>query len=386
MIWIILDSVGMGALPDAKEYGDEGSNTLGNVWKSMGGLQIPHLLELGLGNIEGMVELPQVSEPRGCFARLAEMSNGKDTTIGHWEMAGIYSPMAFPTYPHGFPEEVLNPFKKAIGSEILGNKPASGTEILEELGSEHMKTGQPIIYTSGDSVFQIAAHEDIIPIERLYEICRIAREILRDEHAVARVIARPFIGQPGAFERTANRRDYSIAPPEPTVLDRIKDNGLDVIAIGKIEDIFSGQGITEAIHTKNNMDGVDQTISWMKKENEGLIYTNLVDFDAKWGHRNDYVGYGRGLEAFDQRLPEILQAMRQEDILFIMADHGCDPTTPSTDHSREYVPFLAYGQLLQRGVDLKTKATFADVGQTIADIFRTAPVSYGTSFLSQIVP
>lgn len=384
IIWIVLDSVGMGALPDAKKFGDEGSNTLGNVWKAMNGLEIPHLLELGLGNIEGMVELPKVADPKGCFGRFAEMSNGKDTTIGHWEMAGIYSPISFPTYPQGFPEEIIEPFKQAIGTDILGNKPASGTEILKELGEEHLKTGYPIVYTSADSVFQIAAHEEVIPVERLYEICRIARKLLQGDHAVARVIARPFIGQVGSFERTANRRDFSLTPKEPTILDRVKDQGLDVIGIGKIEDIFGGQGITKAIHTLDNMDGVDQTIRWIQKDTQGLIFINLVDFDSKWGHRNDYIGYGRGLEAFDQRLPEIMQGMKDDDILFITADHGCDPTTPSTDHSREYVPFLAYGKPLKKGVDLKTRTTFADIGQTISQIFQTPPVSHGTSFLSEI--
>ncbi|NLP46658.1 MAG: phosphopentomutase [Epulopiscium sp.] len=385
IIWIVLDSVGMGELPDAKKFGDEGSNTLGNVWKATNGLSIPHLLALGLGNIEGMLELPTITNPKGCFGRFAEQSNGKDTTIGHWEMTGIYSPIAFPTYPNGFPKEVIDAFIKAIGTNILGNKPASGTEIIKELGEEHCKTGFPIVYTSADSVFQIAAHEKIIPIERLYEMCKIAREILQGKHAVARVIARPFIGPIGSFERTSNRRDFSVTPPEATILDYVKEKGLDVIGIGKIEDIFGGQGITQAIHTIDNMDGVDKTIEYIQKENQGLIFTNLVEFDSKWGHRNDYIGYGRGLEDFDRRLPEILEVMNDEDVLFINADHGCDPTTPSTDHSREYVPFLAYGKALKQGVDLNTRTTFADIGQTISEIFQTPSVSFGTSFLSSIL-
>lgn len=382
--WIVLDSVGMGELPDADKYGDVGSNTIGNISKALGGLKIPNLEKLGLGNIEGIKGVNKSDDAIGCYARFAEMSNGKDTTTGHWEMAGVCSLKPFPTYPNGFPNDVVDAFETAIGRKMIGNKTSSGTVILDELGEEHMKTGNPIVYTSADSVFQIAAHEDIIPVEELYEICRIARNILKGEHAVARVIARPFVGEVGNFTRTANRRDFSLTPPHDTVLDILKNNGLNVMAVGKIEDIFTGQGITEAVHTKDNMDGVDQTLNYMKEDKKGLIFTNLVDFDMKWGHRNNVEAYGKGLEDFDTRLPEILDAMNDTDILFITADHGCDPTMPGTDHSREYVPFIAYGEPLKNNVDLKTRKTFADMGQTIADIFSVEPIKNGESFLKEI--
>lgn len=383
VIWIILDSVGMGELPDAAKFGDVGSHTIGNIAREHG-LDIPNMRKLGLANIEGMINLEQVKQPKGVYGRVAELSNGKDTTIGHWEMVGIYSPVAFPTYPDGFPSEITDQFEAFVGKKILANKPASGTAIIEELGKEHMETGRPIVYTSADSVFQIAAHEDIIPIEKLYEMCRQARDMLTGEHAVARVIARPFKGEPGSFYRTANRRDFSLTPPEATVLDNMKAHGLDVIGVGKIEDIFSGKGITEAIHTKDNMDGVDGTIAYMKKDNKGLIFTNLVEFDSKWGHRNDVEGYAKGLEAFDARLPEIIENMKDTDILIINADHGCDPTMPGSDHSREYVPLLAYGKPLKENVDLKTRKTFADIGQTISDIFNLEALKIGESFLKEM--
>jgi len=386
IIWIILDSVGMGELPDAHKFGDQGSNTIGNISKMVGGLNVPNLVSLGLGNIEGMIGLPKTEKPLGCFGRFGEISNGKDTVTGHWEMAGVFSEKPFPTYPNGFPKEIIEAFEKAIGTKTLGNKPASGTEILEELGEEHLRTGYPIVYTSADSVFQIAAHEEVISIEKLYEICSIARDLLVGEHAVARVIARPFIGKKaGSFTRTPNRRDYALAPPHDTILDKIKDKNLDVIAVGKIEDIFSGRGITEAVHTQDNMDGVNKTIQYMKQNNRGLIFTNLVDFDMKWGHRNDYKAYAQGLEEFDKRLPEILDAMGENDVLMINADHGCDPTTPSTDHSREYVPFIAYGKKLNQNVDLKTKRTFADIGQTIGEILGTDRIKNGESFAKEIL-
>ncbi|WP_334292077.1 phosphopentomutase [Defluviitalea phaphyphila] len=386
IIWIILDSVGMGEMPDADKFGDVGSNTIANVSKKVGGLNIPNLVQLGLGNIEGMKEIEKIDNPLGCYGRFAEMSNGKDTVTGHWEMAGIYSKKPFPTYPNGFPKEIIDAFEKAIGTKILGNKPASGTVILDELGEEHIKTGYPIVYTSADSVFQIAAHEEIIPIERLYEICSIARKILTGDHAVARVIARPFIGKKaGEFTRTPNRRDYAIKPPHDTILDKVKAKGLDVIAVGKIEDIFSGRGITEAIHTTDNMDGVDKTIEYMKQNNEGIIFTNLVDFDMKWGHRNNYRAYAKGLEDFDKRLLEILNTMKDTDVLMINADHGCDPTTPSTDHSREYVPFIAYGKGLKQNIDLKTRKSFADIGQTIGEILGTEKIKHGISFAKDIL-
>lgn len=386
VIWIVLDSVGMGEMPDSVKFGDVGCNTIGNVSSKLGGLKLPNMEKLGLGNIEGMKNINKVENPIGCFGRFAEMSDGKDTTTGHWEMCGIQLDKPFPTYTQGFPKEVVEAFEKAIGRKILGNKPASGTAILDELGEEHIKTGCPIVYTSADSVFQIAAHEDIYSVEELYKICQIARDMLVGEHAVARVIARPFVGEAkGNFTRTSNRRDFSLKPIHETVLDKLKASKLNVMAVGKIEDIFQGAGITEAVHTKDNMDGVDKTLEYMKEDKNGLIFTNLVDFDMKWGHRNNAEEYGRGLEAFDVRLAEIMEQMKDDDILFITADHGCDPTTEGTDHTREYVPFLAYGKALSKGKDLKTRKTFSDMGQTVADIFKIEPIKNGESFLELIV-
>lgn len=387
VIWIVLDSVGMGELPDADRFGDVGSNTLGNISAKMGGLKLPNMVSLGLGNIEGMKNIDKTDAPKGAFARLAEASNGKDTTIGHWEMIGIYSPQAFPTYPNGFPKDVIDEFiKRTKVPGILGNCTASGTEIIERLGDEHVKTKCPIIYTSADSVFQIACHEEVYSVEELWEMCKIAREMLTGEHALARVIARPFVGESGNYTRTANRRDFSWLPDEDNLLVRMKDAGLDVIGVGKIEDIFAGVGITEAVHTKDNMDGVDKTLEYMKKDNRGLIFTNLVEFDSKWGHRNDYVGYAKGLEEFDVRLEEIINNMKDDDMLVITADHGCDPTmTQSTDHSREYVPMLMYGKQIKEGVDLKTGDNHANIGQTIAEIFGLKPLAIGDSYLKNIL-
>ncbi|WP_279286199.1 phosphopentomutase [Clostridium thermarum] len=385
VIWIVLDSVGMGEMPDAKDFGDVGVNTIGNVSKALGGLKVPNMESLGLGNIDGIKGVNRVDYPKGCFARFAEASRGKDTTTGHWEMSGVISDVPFPTYPEGFPQDIIEAFEKATGRKVIGNKPASGTEILNELGEEHMKTGKVIVYTSADSVFQIAAHEEVVPLEELYKMCEIARNILVEPHAVARVIARPFVGKPGAFTRTPNRRDFSLVPPYETILDKMKKAGYNVMAVGKIEDIFSGKGITEAVHTKDNMDGVDKTLEYMKEDKKGLIFTNLVDFDMKWGHRNDYKAYGKGLEDFDARLPEILNAMKDTDVLFITADHGCDPTTPGTDHTREYVPFIACGKALKEGVNLGTRHTFADMGQTLADIFETESIQNGKSFLTEVI-
>jgi phosphopentomutase len=383
VIWIVLDSVGMGELPDAASYGDVGTNTIGNIAKKVGGLALPNLMRLGLGNIEGMADLggSLPEKPEGVFARLGELSNGKDTITGHWEMAGIYTERPFPTYPNGFPPEVIAAFEKEVGVGTLGNKTASGTEILVELGEEHMKTKKLIVYTSADSVFQIAAHEELYPIPRLYEICEIARRLLSGEHEVARVIARPFLGAPGSFARTANRHDYAVAPPYDTVLDKVKKKGLAVQGVGKIVDIFNGQGVTESIHTKSNDDGIDKTIEYMQSGKPGLIFTNLVDFDMKWGHRNDYEAYAKGLEAFDVRLPEILGAMTERDVMFLTADHGCDPTTPGTDHTREYVPLVGCGAGFKPGVNLGTRKSFADIGQTIADILSCEAIQYGESFL-----
>lgn len=384
VIWIVLDSVGMGELPDAARFGDEGSNTLGNIAEKIG-LSIPNLRRLGLGNIEGMKNIEPVERPVGCYGRLAEISDGKDTTTGHWEMMGIYSDQPFPTYPHGFPEKIISRFMRETGVQnVLGNCTASGTEIIQRLGDEHVRTGYPIVYTSADSVFQIACHESIYPPGKLYEMCEKARNILTGADAVARVIARPFAGEKGNYVRTANRRDFSLKPPANNLLVRMKEAGLDVIAVGKIEDIFAGEGITEAVHTKDNGEGIKQTIRYMREENNGLIFTNLVEFDMKWGHRNDAKGYAQGLEEFDAALPDILAAMKETDILVITADHGCDPTTPSTDHSREYVPLLLYGHKLNQNVDLKTRKTFADVGQTVAELFGLKPLDIGESFLDRI--
>ena len=385
VILIVLDSVGVGALPDAAAYGDEGSNTLANTARAVGGLSLPHLGALGLGRIAQVLGVPPAEAPEGAYGRMAEASKGKDTTVGHWELAGLISPRALPTYPHGFPEELVREFERRIGRPVLGNYPASGTEIIAELGAEHMRTGFPILYTSADSVFQVAAHEEVIPLAELYRICEIARAMLQGEHAVGRVIARPFVGEVGRFVRTANRRDWSLEPPGETVLDRLQAAGYAVQAVGKIEDIFAGRGITWAEHTTDNMHGVEVTLRCMAGEEPGLIFTNLVDFDMRWGHRNDAAAYARGLEAFDERLPEIRAAMRPGDLLILTADHGCDPTTPSTDHSREYVPLLVCGQMVRPGVDLGTRATFADVAATLAEAFHLGDWPAGRSFLGEIV-
>ena len=383
VVLIILDSVGAGALPDAARYGDEGSDTLGNMARALGGLSLPHFQQLGLGNIHPILGVAPASEPLAAYGRMAEQSAGKDTTIGHWEIAGVISLQPLPTYPHGFPPALIADYERRIGRRTLGNYPASGTVILEELGAEHMRTGFPIVYTSADSVFQVAAHEEVIPIEELYSICRIAREMLTGEHNVGRVIARPFIGTPGAFQRTDRRRDFSALPPQPTLLQRVVEAGQTVWAVGKIEDIFAGQGISTAVHTHGNMDGVDQTLQAMAQAGPGLIFTNLVDFDMVYGHRNNVAGYAAALQAVDVRVPELLRALRRDDVLIFTADHGCDPTTPSTDHSREYVPLLVYGASIRGGVNLGTRATFADVGATIAG-WLGVPAQTGRSFAQKV--
>ncbi|MDD4843548.1 MAG: phosphopentomutase, partial [Anaerotignum sp.] len=339
-IIIVLDSVGIGELPDAKDFGDVGSNTLVNIKKARPQTDLKNMCALGLGNIQGeeIHLLGKIDSPQGAFAKMAEKSIGKDTTTGHWEMAGIITAKPFPTFTKtGFPKEVIDAFEQAIGTKILGNIAASGTQIIQDLGPEHVKTGYPIVYTSADSVFQIAAHEEVISIEKLYEMCQKAREILSGDYAVARVIARPFLGEEGDYTRTKNRRDFSLPPTGPTILDLAKAKGLNVTAIGKIEDIFEHQGITRADHTTNNNDGIEKTIFYAKEEFEGILFTNLVDTDMIYGHRNDVEGYAGALEYFDNKLPEIMAQLKEEDILFITADHGCDPTTPGTDHSREYV-------------------------------------------------
>ncbi|MFO7820341.1 MAG: phosphopentomutase [Halanaerobacter sp.] len=375
---IVLDSVGIGYLPDADEFGDQGAATLPHIAKELNGLKLPNLERLGLGNIVDIKGIDKVQEPLASFGRMKEKSHGKDTTTGHWELAGLVSEESFPTYPHGFPKEVMDEFHEAIGRESLGNKAASGTVIIEELGAEHFKTGKPIVYTSADSVFQVAAHEEVIPVDELYEICKKAREILQGEHAVARVIARPFVGELGELTRTANRKDFSLTPPQKTVLDSLKEAGKDVLAVGKIENIFAGQGITAAQHTKDNMDGVDKTLNYLRGDNEGVIFSNLVDFDQKYGHRRNPAGYAEALKDFDQRLPEIMESLNDDDLLILTADHGCDPTYQGTDHTREYVPLLVYGA--QSGVDLGTRETFADLAATIADIFSVAGTGNGSSF------
>lgn len=383
-IWIVLDSVGMGAMPDAMQYGDQDVNTIAHTYTFANGLVLDNLLKYGLGNIEGMKALPKVQAPQGNFARLGELSKGKDTTTGHWEMIGVLTKVPFPTYPNGFPSEVMEAFESAIGTKTLGNCTASGTAIIEELGEQHVKTGYPIVYTSADSVFQIAAHESVVPLEKLYGMCEKARRILTGKHEVARVIARPFTGEVGEFTRTSNRRDYAISPPTPNLLTYCEKAKVPVIAVGKIEDIFNKQGVTVAIHTKDNQDGIQTTLDCMEKYPEGLIFTNLVDFDMKWGHRRDPKLYGKGLEAFDAALPQIIASMKEDDILIITADHGCDPTAPGTDHTREYVPLLVIGEKFKQGIDMGTRTSFADIGQTLCEYFGLPDLKIGKSFLTQV--
>lgn len=384
VILIVLDSVGIGELPDAHKYGDKGSNTVGNIVKKRGVIKIPNMCSLGFANIEGVDYINYNGDIIGSYGKMAEKSIGKDTTTGHWEIAGLITEKEFPLYPNSFPKEVISEFKSRTGLDILGNYPASGTEIINELGEEHMKTGYPIIYTSADSVFQVAAHEEVINIETLYEICKISREILKGQHAVARVIARPFIGKPGNFKRTEKRKDFSLEPVDVTILDELKAHGYDVIAIGKIKDIFAGRGITHAVHTSSNIEGIEQTIKCISDNNEGLIFTNLVDFDMLYGHRNNVEGYAKALEEFDREVPDIIETMRNEDLLIITADHGCDPTTGSTDHSREYVPILLYGKNIKSGVNIGTRKTFADIAATVSHIFDIKNVGKGNSFLKLI--
>lgn len=362
---IVLDSVGVGELPDAAAYGDTGSNTLAHTATAVGGLHLPHLGAMGLGNVIPVAGVLPVAAPRAAYGKMAEVSAGKDTTTGHWEIAGLILDRPFPTYPEGFPPEVIKPFEQATGRKVLGNKPASGTEIINELGTEHLRTGRPIVYTSADSVFQIAAHEEIIPLERLYEYCRIAREILVGKHGVGRVIARPFVGEPGSFARTPDRRDFSLPPPRPTLLDAVKASGMEVAGVGKIEDIFAGQGLTQAVHTEDNRDGVEKTLALMEEDFPGLIFTNLVDFDMRYGHRNDPPGYARALEEFDAFVPQLQELTGPGQWLVITADHGCDPTTSSTDHSREYVPLLVFGPEVEPR-SLEVRESLADVAASAA--------------------
>lgn len=379
---VVFDSAGVGALPDADRYGDAGSSTLPHIAEAVGGLAVPTLERMGLGRIVPILGVESVAAPTGAFGKLTEVSPGKDSTTGHWELMGIILDRPFPTYPHGFPPELIEAFESAIRTKTLGNVVASGTEIIARLGPEHLRTGYPIVYTSADSVFQVAAHEAIIPVERLYEICLVARRLLVGEHAVSRVIARPFIGSPGAFVRTDRRRDFSVPPPRQTVLDAAVARGLDVIGIGKIPDLFAGRGISQAVHTHDDLDGMSRTVEAMGEWQRGIIFTNLVDFDSRFGHRNDPPGYARNLEAIDRRLPDVLNRLQVGDLLMVTADHGNDPTTPSTDHSREYVPVLIAGPQVQPGTNLGIRATFADVGATVAAALAIPWTGPGQSMLS----
>lgn len=383
-IVIVLDSVGIGALPDAAEYGDAGTNTLAHTAEAVGGLDLPNMAALGLGNIEPIRGIGPAEHPHGCYGKMSELSRGKDTTTGHWEMMGVITEKPFPTYPNGFPSELVERFESEIGRGTLGNEVASGTEIITQLGEEHVRTGKPIVYTSADSVFQIAAHEDVIPVDELYRMCNIAREMLVEPHNVQRVIARPFVGEPGSFQRTERRKDFALEPAGRTLLDAIVEKGGEVIAIGKIEDIYAHRGISRADHTGNNHDGIEATINAIKSGQGTLIFTNLVDFDMLYGHRNDPQGYAEALAEFDQSLPRILDAMNDDDILIITADHGCDPTTPSTDHSREYVPLLVYGQSIRQGVNLGTRSTFCDIAATLAELLGIEESFCGKSFASAL--
>lgn len=377
---IVLDSFGIGEMEDAESYGDKGTNTLRSVSASPE-FAMPNMRTLGLFNLDGVTCGERVASPTARIARMKEASKGKDTTIGHWEIAGILSKKPLPTYPDGFPQEVLDAFSRATGKGVLCNKPYSGTEVIQAYGDEHVRTGDLIVYTSADSVFQIAAHEDVVPVETLYEYCRQAREILQGEHGVGRVIARPFIGTSGNYTRTPRRHDFSLLPPSVTMLDQLKDAGKTVISVGKIKDIFAGKGITEAVYTKGNEEGIEQTLSYMEKDFEGLCFVNLVDYDMLYGHRNDVDGYARALTYFDGKLPEILDRLREEDVLMITADHGCDPGyTVSTDHSREHTPFLMYGSPVEPG-NLGTRETFADIGATVLTYFGIKPEFAGTSML-----
>jgi len=380
----VLDSVGVGELPDADAYGDRGSDTLGNISRKVP-LKLPALRSLGLPRVASVQGMAPIDAPIGAFGRMAERSAGKDSVTGHWELAGIVLDRAFPTFPHGFPPEVIAEFERRIGRRTIGNYAASGTVIIDELGPEHMRTAQPIVYTSADSVFQIAAHEEIIPIKELYRICEIAYDLVGRGMNVGRVIARPFVGQPGAFTRTANRHDYALPPTGTTLLDALTGAGHTVHAIGKIQDLFAGRGITSAVHTKSDDEGVDEIEKALDAGGRGLVFTNLVDFDTQFGHRNDAAGYAANLERFDARLARLLPRLRQRDLLIITADHGNDPTTPSTDHAREYVPVFLVGAGVRPGVDIGVRPTFADLGQTIAEIFGVGPLANGTSFLRDIL-
>lgn len=382
---VVMDSVGIGEAPDASAFGDEGSDTIGHIAEKMNGLSMPNLENMGLSNIRPIQGIQPMEAPNAHFGKMQEASVGKDTMTGHWEIMGLNITQPFKVYPNGFPAELVHALEEKTGRKVIGNKPASGTEILDELGQEHMETGAIIVYTSADPVLQIAAHEEIVPLEELYKICEIARELTLDpEYLVGRIIARPFIGQPGEFKRTTNRHDYALKPFERTVMNELKDADFDVIAIGKISDIYNDEGVTQSLRTKDNMDGMDKLAEVVTRDFEGISFLNLVDFDALYGHRRDPIGYGEALEAFDRRLPEVLDALTTEDLLIITADHGNDPTFPGTDHTREFVPVLAYSPRFTVGKELPQSETFADIGATIAENFNVSMPKYGRSFLSHL--
>lgn len=380
LVLIVLDSLGVGELPDAGQYGDQGSHTLGNLAKAIGGVHLPNLEALGLGKIVPVEGMSGNIEALAAYGKMAEKAPGKDSITGHWELMGYVAARPQPTYPDGFPDGVVSRLQRETGRTYLGNLAASGTEIIAQLGEEHMRTGSPILYTSADSVLQLAAHEEIVPLDELYGICRIAREIMTGEDAVGRIIARPFKGRPGNFRRTANRKDFSLPAPEETALDLLVKAGVSVLGIGKIEDLFAGRGISRAVHTDSNRRGLEETLKAIRGDATGLIFTNLVDFDMLWGHRNDPEGYYRGLQEVDRFLPELMDALKPGDVLILTADHGCDPTTPSTDHSREYVPVIIYGDMIKANANLHTRKTFADLGATVADFFGIVGTGSGESF------
>src|SRR5579883_2832554 len=383
-ILVVLDGVGVGANPDAAAYGDERASSLEHCAQAVGGLELPNLGRIGLGNITPIPGTPPVEHALGSYGRMAESSAGKDSTTGHWEMTGVILHRPLPTYPDGFPPEVVEPFERAIGHRVIGNKAASGTEIIKELGEEHLRTGRPILYTSADSVFQLAAHQEVIPLPELYHMCEVARAMLTGEHAVGRVIARPFIGTPGNFTRTEHRRDFSLAPPGTTLLDVLKESGKEVIGIGKIEDLFAGRGLTQRDHTETNRDGMAATLRWLERDFTGLLFVNLVEFDMLWGHRRDSQGYAQALRDVDHWFGLVQQRMQAEDAIFFTADHGVDPTYRGTDHTRERVPLLAYGEPVKAGVNLGLRPTYADLGQTLAQAFGIEPLAAGTSFAHEI--
>jgi phosphopentomutase len=382
---VVMDSVGIGEAKDAERFGDKGSNTLGHIAERMNGLHMPNMAKLGLSNIEPVSGIEKADSPLAFYTKMQEASNGKDTMTGHWEIMGLNIKTPFKVFPDGFPDELLAELEEKTGRKIIGNKPASGTEILDELGEEHMKTGALIVYTSADSVLQIAAHEDIVPIEEQYKICKIARELTLDEkYMVGRIIARPFVGEPGNFKRTANRHDYALKPFDRTVMNELKDSKFDVIAIGKISDIYDGEGVTESLRTVSNMDGMDKLVQTLDMDFTGLSFLNLVDFDALFGHRRDPIGYGKALEEYDARLPEVFEKLKDDDLLIVTADHGNDPVHPGTDHTREYVPLLVYSPVMKGGKKLPIRETFADIGATVAENFQVKMPKYGKSFLNEL--